>query len=451
MTTDRPAATQPWYGSRARLTGLFVAACVFSLLVANLASTWLNQYDLNIYDSAVRSWTSGNGLYEYSQWDPTMGSIGFTYPPLAAVLMAPMASVGFTTVQVVTLTAIVVAGAAMLAVILVRVLPSQFSPGRALLSGARVLTRKETLAAILVLTPIAFTTEPWRENLSFGQINIFLGLLVAADLLWISKKYPRYAGIGVGLATALKITPGIFLIQLLVTRQWRAARNGIGTAVIGTVIGGLAMPRDTWSYFTERLWDTSKVGSPAYVQNQSLNGVAVRFFDINTDSKTLWLLGSIMVLVVGMVAVARLHKVNPVAAMTVTGLVGVLIAPVSWMHHNVWVVPALLLLIVGWWQLRGSHGEQRRHRIALAVLSVVGLLSWGMHPATYLHRTVVWYDASTVELVLSAVPMLWCLVLVLFADWCFRSPGSAPAAAGDRVAGSRSALRSEKKSERDEW
>nr|WP_281361977.1 glycosyltransferase family 87 protein [Nakamurella aerolata] len=380
-----------------------------------------------------------------------MGSIGFTYPPLAAVLMAPMASVGFTTVQVVTLTAIVVAGAAMLAVILVRVLPSQFSPGRALLSGARVLTRKETLAAILVLTPIAFTTEPWRENLSFGQINIFLGLLVAADLLWISKKYPRYAGIGVGLATALKITPGIFLIQLLVTRQWRAARNGIGTAVIGTVIGGLAMPRDTWSYFTERLWDTSKVGSPAYVQNQSLNGVAVRFFDINTDSKTLWLLGSIMVLVVGMVAVARLHKVNPVAAMTVTGLVGVLIAPVSWMHHNVWVVPALLLLIVGWWQLRGSHGEQRRHRIALAVLSVVGLLSWGMHPATYLHRTVVWYDASTVELVLSAVPMLWCLVLVLFADWCFRSPGSAPAAAGDRVAGSRSALRSEKKSERDEW
>lgn len=451
MTTDRPAATQPWYGTRARLTGLFAVVCVFALLVATFASTWLNQYDLNIYDSAVRSWTSGNGLYEYSRWDPVMGNIGFTYPPLAAVLMAPMASVSFTTVQIVTLTAILLAGATMVALILVQVLPSEWSPGKALLTGARTLTRKETLAAVLVVTPIAFTTESWRENLSFGQINIFLGLLVAVDLLWISKKYPRWAGVGIGLATALKITPGIFLIQLLVTRQWRAARNGIATAVAATLVGGMAMPRDTWAYFTERLWDTSKVGSPAYYQNQSLNGVAVRVFGINTDSKTLWLLGAVVVLVIGMVAVARLHRVNPVAAMTVTGLVGVLIAPVSWMHHNVWVVPALLLLIVGWWQLRGAHGEQRRHRIALAALTVVGLLSWGMHPATYLDRTVVWYDASTVELVLSAVPMLWCLVLVLFADWCFRTPGVPPAPAAEQVPGSRSVLRSEKKRHRDEW
>ncbi len=402
MTTPVIRA-RAWYGSPARLAGMVLAGCLLSVVVALTASTWLNQYDLGIYDSAIGWWRSGHDLYSYTQSDPLMGSLGFTYPPAAAVGMWPMTLFGFPALQAITLAGILVAGGAIVALVLRAELPPS-------------VTGKPFAAAVAVVTPLAFALESWRQNLSFGQINLLLAVMVAADLLWSSTARPKWAGIGVGLATALKITPGIFLVQLAICRRWRELLTAAATALVATGLAAIVLPGQTWRYFSQLLWDTSRVGTIGSVQNQSIRGWAIRLFGDDATSRSVWAVLAVVVVLLGLREVAIMASISPSGAMAVTGLIGVLVAPVSWMHHAVWVFPALVSLIHRWWQLRDDEAAGRL-RIGIAALIVLGLVSWGIHPGTYLDRVNDWATAGVFSRLVSGVPTFWCLLVVLLARW----------------------------------
>ena len=65
--------------------------------------------------------------------------------------------------------------------------------------------------SVLALTVIS-TLEPMRETYTFGQINMFLVLLVLLDLLVLVPRQSKWAGIGIGIAAAIKLTPAIFIV-----------------------------------------------------------------------------------------------------------------------------------------------------------------------------------------------------------------------------------------------
>src|SRR5690606_46607 len=110
-----------------------------------------------------------------------------------------------------------------------------------------------------VATALAVALEPTRETLGFGQVNLLLFALVMADLVgmrlrsaavlaarrggadpglggfrgfWLSG---AWAGAGIGLATAVKLTPGLFIVYLLVSRQRRAAAVASVTAAAASL------------------------------------------------------------------------------------------------------------------------------------------------------------------------------------------------------------------------
>ena len=56
---------------------------------------------------------------------------------------------------------------------------------------------------------------------------MFLVVLVGLDLLVLQPKNSKFTGIGIGLATAIKLTPAVYLIYLVVTKRWRAATGPI--------------------------------------------------------------------------------------------------------------------------------------------------------------------------------------------------------------------------------
>lgn len=286
-------------------------------------------FDLRIYRAAVQYWTAGNDIYDYSQYDMVNGTLGFTYPPLAAVLMAPMTVLSWPVMSTLTVLAILVCGALCV---------------RFCLRERVTLPPRKMWVAAGVGTAVVFALEPIRQTAEFGQINVFLAALVLGDLLVLGRRDSRWTGVGVGLAMALKLTPGIFLLYFLLSRQWRATAVAVGVAVAATLAAALVAPGETWKFFTSLVFSdrTGYVGATA---NQSINGLLARFAYPGPPSHLLWLTA---VAVVVFVAVKRIRTAlarhDRLGAITLTGLVGALISPVSWTHHFVWVIPAVVIV-----------------------------------------------------------------------------------------------------------
>jgi len=225
-----------WWDSLPRATRIVVVA--LPVLMAAFAAWAFNevigqdhhQFDLRLYYDAITFWTSGHDLYAYSQPDPVNIELGFTYPPVGALLMTPMALLSYSAVLVISMLGIVAAGAAFVYLVL----------------RERIRLPKPLMFAVAgVATAFAFTLEPFRQTLSFGQINIYLALLVLLDLLVLGPRGSKWTGVGIGLATAIKLTPGIFIVYLLVVGRWRAALTAIGTVVAANLVSALIAPSET--------------------------------------------------------------------------------------------------------------------------------------------------------------------------------------------------------------
>ena len=305
-------------------------------------------FDMVIYHDAIRWWLAGGGLYDYAA--PVRGLLGFTYPPFAAFVLLPAALVPAPAAGW------LIAGAGVLAltvVLAVLVTPIAERHGRS------------PAAALAVALPLALVTEPVRQTLGLGQVNLILFALVVADLAVL--RGGRWAGVGLGIATAVKITPGLFVVHLLLTGQWRTARTAIGTVAVLTGCGFVLAPGESVRYFGELLWRTDRVGAVDAVANQSLAGMLARLTGAATAPRLLWLLLVLAVLAVGLRRARLAHERGDVpAALTLVGLTANLVSPVSWTHHLVFLPVAVVLLT-------GVALRDRRARHAAAALAVLAV------------------------------------------------------------------------------
>lgn len=261
----------------------------------------------------------------------------FTYPPFSTLFFWPLTlfPVGVATV----LWALVNLGAlvSVLAITLLSVRPEQRNDG----PGIPWLT-------VALLTGPAALVEPVMLDLSFGQINLILLAMVLVDLTTRitvgSRTLPR--GIGIGLATAIKLVPVIFVAYLIVTRQLRAARNAIVTIIACSLAAFALNPVASVAFWTKYLNDPARIGSVTYVSNQSLEGALDR---VTHHLWTPWAMESLQAVVVVLgVALAwwAWKTSSTLLAVLVVGDAGLLASPITWAHHMVWIVPILLWL---WW------------------------------------------------------------------------------------------------------
>ncbi len=368
------------------------------------------QFDLRLYYDAVTWWQSGHGLFSYSQPDPVNIRLGFTYPPLAAVLMAPMGLLSYPVVLVTSLLAIIASGAVFVYLVL----------------RERIRLPKPLMFGLVgVCTAAAFTLEPFRQTFSFGQVNIYLALLVAADLLVLGRRGSRWTGVGIGLAAAIKLTPGIFIIYLLIIGRWRAAVTAMGAAVGFTLVSALIAPSETWRYFTSLMWETSRVGFVDTTMNQSVNGLLARLAAPLPPGHKEWLLLAGLLAVVGFWRARRAALAgDELAGMTLAGLVGVLVSPVSWVHHIVWVFPAMVILtqrlVAAISALMRDEGGSERtltarivQVVSYSVLMTTGLAIWCTPTATLMNvRDSDYVDGGSLLAFAGSVQLLWMIVVL---------------------------------------
>lgn len=311
-------------------TRLAVVAAVTAL--AALAFWWLfrNQhlFDLKIYIAAEKWWLSGHSLYDYAQPDELQGSLSFTYPPFAALLLAPLgllpAPAGYALMTLGTLACVAVT--------------------TWWLTGS---WRALHVYAFALALPLVILIEPIRTTLSFGQINMLLVALIMADLLVALPKARKWAGVGIGLAAAIKLTPALFIVYLFLSRRTRAALTATATAAGATLLAALIAPNATRDYWFSALWDTSRVGRTDYTANQSLNGMLSRLFAPEKPPTTLWIGLALAFAVVGLWrATVAARGGDEIAGLALTGLTAGLISPITWVHHLYWFVPAIVALVL---------------------------------------------------------------------------------------------------------
>ncbi|MET9292683.1 glycosyltransferase 87 family protein [Streptomyces sp. NPDC003077] len=359
-------------------------ACLVSFaafwVVQRLAG--VTMIDLMVY--RAEGWTARNGepLYDMVA---TSAHLPNTYPPFAALLFTPL-----TLFDVPLMRTLATAGNLVLLLAVVHL-------------SLRLVGRPRRIphwAATFALSALLVWCEPVWTTLRYGQINLFIAVLVLWDLT--RKDTNRWAGVGIGIAAGIKLTPALFAVFLAVaglvravqrlrTRPGaRAADRTAGTpaagpesphrpaATAGRAPGGtpplrarlraawnpwlrqslvatvtflatallpaLALPDDARRFWTEIVFAADRVGDVWITANQSLRGALARLLHA-PDPGAAWLVAALVVTVAGMaIAVAALLRGLRAWAVVACAATALLISPISWSHHWVWGVPMLIVL-----------------------------------------------------------------------------------------------------------
>lgn len=251
----------------------------------------------------------------------------FTYPPFSGWVFSWLARANYDAVAVIwyALTAF-----SMLAIILMVFHTYHFE-----LSISSV-----TVAGLLTLATM--TLEPVHSNMYFGQINIFLMLLVCLDFLLPEGK--RLPGIGTGLAAGLKLTPALFGVIFLFQRRWWAAAGSFLTFAATVVIGNMTVV-DGASYWTGTFKDSTRIGDHTHPAAQSLKSVLVRVYD--QDSTVVWaMLVGLILAVMCVVLWGCVQRDLTALSVAIVGIVACVISPFSWTHHYVWLALFIVSVMV---------------------------------------------------------------------------------------------------------
>ena len=280
--------------------------------------------DLDVYRRAGRLLLQGGDVYNLP------GQLPFLYPPFAALLAVPLALLPATLVQMAWTAA---SSLAMLAVL--------FRFG---LTG---------WGLSLVTSAVVFLVVPVSQTLAFGQLGIFLVALVLLDLapgprlLGARRLLPE--GTLTGLATAIKLTPAIFLLYLLLVRRRRAAATLAATFVAVSLVSAAVLPSESLTFWTRLAHGSTGLGSSiVYYVNQSVLADSIRILGLGSLATLVGLALSAVVALVGVWAAAVWHGLAEVRlAVSLCGVAGLLASPVSWLHHFVWIVPLGLCLLEG--------------------------------------------------------------------------------------------------------
>lgn len=302
------------------LAALSLLACAAVVVLTSSPFT-----DLHVYRAEGAALRSGLDLY-----GPLPGVHGLTtYPPFAAVVFVPATMVPPGVLEALALLANLV---------LVGVVSWQ--------SVRRVHGgRPGAFAAACVLASVAVWSEPVTATIDYGQVNLALLALVLWDFNLPDDS--RLRGVGVGLASGLKVTPGLLIVYLVLTGRIRAAATATGTLLLTIGLSALASADAAWSYWTGYLFDLDRAGRLENSLNQSVRGWLVRS-DHSRETGALALLLVALVLVAGLACAVLAHRrLGDAWGLPAAAVTGLLVSPITWSHHWVWCIPIVALL---WYQ-----------------------------------------------------------------------------------------------------
>jgi alpha-1,2-mannosyltransferase len=376
--TERGYLPTPW--PRRALIGLtLIGFAIISGVIerGRVGNTIWTTTDLHVYWATSKGVLAGHSIYSvlvptglppgYCRVVNCPVDLGFVYPPFAALLLAPISLLSLSTLRLVWFSVIFLCleGVVWLS-----------------LGWAGVRNQAIRLAVAVAAAAVLPFFDPVRQEFLAGQVNVFLMLLVLADMR--RRDGAPGKGIGVGIAAGIKLTPLIFILFLALTRRLRAAVTAAVAFVATAVAGFIVKPSDSWHYWTSYVGQTRRVYPEiGIVYNQSLQAVLARLLHQN-DPTAVYVPIAIVTLIAGMTVAVLLHRRNlEFEAVLTCAFTAVLVSPVAWVYHWVWFVPLLIIMAV-----RAARSPSVGAALSWATLTVAAAVI----PSIHLYTWLAWYQ-----------------------------------------------------------
>lgn len=275
--------------------------------------------DLDVYRRTGTMLLAGQDFYSAE-------GLPWIYPPFAALFTVPVALVPLGVAQV--------GWIAMTVALLMAMLH-------------RLGLREWVLS--LATTAAVWLAEPVRETLGFGQLGVLLVAAAVLDSMPGRRVFGRRLlpeGFWTGLATAVKLTPATVAAMLFFAGRRRPGLVAFFTFLAATGLGFLLMPQGSLRYWGGLASGDSGINAGiVFKTNQSVMGAWARLFG---ELSRGGLVASALVAVLGIAAAALVHRAGQERlALCLAGLTSLLASPISWSHHYVWIVPLVVVLILG--------------------------------------------------------------------------------------------------------
>jgi len=292
-----------------------LALSTVGLIAAKWNESPRRRVDFHIYYQAVRD-SRPASLYDYAH--PTQ-KLGFTYPPFSALVIWPLTKLSEHTAEILWLVS-----SSLLGVVFWLICAQRISSHRmARLPGW----------AVPLVAAAGMWTLPVVLTVRIGQINAFVAIMLAIEVVLLERR-SNLSGMGIGAATAMKLTPGLLIPFLWFCGRRREAVQAAAFTVIFTAIGAIPYPSDTKRYFRTELWDTNRVGS---LDRKLNNGVRryITWLPLGNGLQTLiWIVLAAVVLVVGFKRSREAFRNGDVLrAVSLVMCVTYVVSPITWSHH----------------------------------------------------------------------------------------------------------------------
>jgi alpha-1,2-mannosyltransferase len=339
-----------------------VAAIVYLVALAtHPMDAMLKGFDLQVYlGGAHQALHHSHSLYTW-EFEKHPG-IQFTYTPFAALAFAAGLALPFT---------------GLMAVVTVL---SLFALVATIWIAFRELGWEKTsrLGATMLLSGLLLWTEPVQRALFLGQVELVLMAIVVWDLCQPDRR--RWKGAATGIAAGIKLVPLLFIVYLLLTRRFRQAAVAAVTFVVTVIIGFIALPNASVTWWLDgNFFQAGRTGFVGGAQNQSLRGIMTRLIGSVDSAQAPWLLVAIVVGLLGLAAAVVLDQHGyTFAGLMAAALTALLVSPISWDHHWVWIAPGLALIVDA--AVRAGRAGQTALRAAWYALAAVVLLLFAAWP-----------------------------------------------------------------------
>lgn len=258
---------------------------------------------------------------------------------------------------------------------------------------------------MLLAVPAMLTYYPVMANIQYGQIGLFLLLLMA--LAWRDLRHGKdiRAGMILGVAASLKLFIGLFVLALLVDRRWKASGAFIAVcgvmALVGFIFLSAAGYRDYQVALTEVTWYATN-------WNASLTGLFYRLLG-GADTPGLFAMPGLAAVMTGIssliilaVTLAVIHKINILHSdsvmirsdvlFAIVLIAMLLLSPLGWMYY----FPVLIISLAVSWHYCGAMSLRNIPLFGGLVFVILTFLPFGLLKTDKFMGGVEWWWSGAI-------------------------------------------------------